>query len=376
MESNYSARAEVQSVSSIIHELIAKDSYIELNPSYQRDVIWSDSKQSYFIDSVMKGIVPHPIIFSVDDVGKKTCVDGKQRLTSIKKFYNNEIAVEFDETRYYYSDDSNDDKIDDNFDILTKQQQSIFNNAQLQIIKYTDLTDSEQIELFKRIQNGVSASQGEIIPSSFSNDDVRKLFKEKCDDLKDYVKKFNKNIKRKDHYVFLRNLLYLIHNKSVTSLTQKRLESFIKTELSNIKVSELLLKSLGSSVRNIFSDDLFGHDDISSKLKKNILVVLSYTIHKTYSNDWKKLDIYAKKKIRIAVKKILKNKDFYDGLKSKNDENTLKKIVETYEKYLGDDSDSNTCSSYESDNYESEKPKKVIMKKSTTTKITTKTSHK
>ncbi|HET7832783.1 MAG TPA: DUF262 domain-containing protein [Gallionella sp.] len=67
-------------------------------PPYQRRSVWSDEKQSYFIDSILRNF-PIPPIFlhrKIDtDTGKTNfdVIDGKQRLTAIARFINNEIPA-------------------------------------------------------------------------------------------------------------------------------------------------------------------------------------------------------------------------------------------------------------------------------------------
>lgn len=68
------------------------------NPPYQRKSVWTDEKQSYFIDSILRNF-PIPPIFlhrKIDpETGKTTfdVIDGKQRLTAIARFINNEIPA-------------------------------------------------------------------------------------------------------------------------------------------------------------------------------------------------------------------------------------------------------------------------------------------
>lgn len=68
------------------------------NPPYQRRSVWTDEKQSYFIDSILRNF-PIPPIFlhrKIDpDTGKTNfdVIDGKQRLTAIARFINNEIPA-------------------------------------------------------------------------------------------------------------------------------------------------------------------------------------------------------------------------------------------------------------------------------------------
>lgn len=67
-------------------------------PPYQRRSVWSDEKQSYFIDSILRNF-PIPPIFlhrKIDpDTGRTNfdVIDGKQRLTAIARFINNEIPA-------------------------------------------------------------------------------------------------------------------------------------------------------------------------------------------------------------------------------------------------------------------------------------------
>jgi hypothetical protein len=88
-------------------------------PPYQRLSVWTEEKQSFFIDSILKNF-PVPPIFLHRHIDTATggtkydIIDGKQRLTSIIRFIENEIPVsseldggEFDEPELagaYFSD--------------------------------------------------------------------------------------------------------------------------------------------------------------------------------------------------------------------------------------------------------------------------------
>lgn len=67
-------------------------------PPYQRRSLWTEEKKSFFIDSILKNY-PIPPIFlhqKIDDKTGKTTydvIDGKQRLTAIIEFIENEIPV-------------------------------------------------------------------------------------------------------------------------------------------------------------------------------------------------------------------------------------------------------------------------------------------
>jgi len=60
---------------------------LELNPSYQRDIVWSNSDSQRLVDSVLRGIpLPSIILNQRKDSRIHEIVDGKQRLTAILRF--------------------------------------------------------------------------------------------------------------------------------------------------------------------------------------------------------------------------------------------------------------------------------------------------
>lgn len=69
----------------------------DFDPPYQRQSVWTEEKQSFLIDSILRNF-PIPPIFlhqKIDNQTGKTryeLIDGKQRLTALVKFINGEIA--------------------------------------------------------------------------------------------------------------------------------------------------------------------------------------------------------------------------------------------------------------------------------------------
>ncbi len=60
---------------------------LELNPTYQRDFVWSNSDSQMLIESILRGIpLPSIILARVSTSQRFQIVDGKQRLTAILRF--------------------------------------------------------------------------------------------------------------------------------------------------------------------------------------------------------------------------------------------------------------------------------------------------
>lgn len=70
---------------------LVRQNRIDLNPSYQRNFIWSTRDQSSLIDTILKGFpLPNFFLFRKPD-GNFEMVDGQQRTTTIYNFVNGEI---------------------------------------------------------------------------------------------------------------------------------------------------------------------------------------------------------------------------------------------------------------------------------------------
>ena len=64
-------------------------------PDYQRELVWDNTMQSKFIESVLLGL-PLPYIFVADIHGEKNesrleIIDGVQRIRTLARFLNNEL---------------------------------------------------------------------------------------------------------------------------------------------------------------------------------------------------------------------------------------------------------------------------------------------
>ncbi|HGT9291206.1 DUF262 domain-containing protein [Enterobacter kobei] len=126
------------------------------DPPYQRDSVWDEEKQSFFIDSILRNYPIPPIFLHQkidDDTGKITfeVVDGKQRLTAIVNFIRGIIISASEE---------NDDELTGvSFEDLGNEQyaeiKKLFWRYQMPI-EYIDTEDEKIIDsIFDRLnRNG------------------------------------------------------------------------------------------------------------------------------------------------------------------------------------------------------------------------------
>ena len=91
---NFQTRLDNMTVESLINACTGQTATrrINLDATYQRKFVWEESDQSAFIDSVCKGIIPSNIIFNKKSK-EQIVIDGKQRLTSLIRYFSNEIPL-------------------------------------------------------------------------------------------------------------------------------------------------------------------------------------------------------------------------------------------------------------------------------------------
>jgi hypothetical protein len=75
-----------------VYDMMKADD-IDLTPDFQRNLVWDDKRKSQLIESILLRI-PLPIFyFAQDEDGKISVVDGLQRLSTIRKFMDNEFRL-------------------------------------------------------------------------------------------------------------------------------------------------------------------------------------------------------------------------------------------------------------------------------------------
>ncbi|THV08474.1 hypothetical protein K435DRAFT_959037 [Dendrothele bispora CBS 962.96] len=137
---------------------------IELNPTWQRDVVWSPQKQSQLIESLWRNFYIPPVVFALqkDEDGEelRVCVDGKQRLTSILQFLDGQLAYKNGSGQswwYTIPEGSRSSKRNE----VPKKWKKIFEEKQITCVEYSDLRAGQERDIFQRVQLGVPLTVAE-----------------------------------------------------------------------------------------------------------------------------------------------------------------------------------------------------------------------
>ncbi|KAG8698879.1 hypothetical protein FRC09_006973 [Ceratobasidium sp. 395] len=138
---------------------------IKVDPEYQRNVVWSDAKQSKLIDSILRNFYVPPILFCIseDSSGNQTriCIDGKQRLTSIRRFLDGLIPHKDGKMSFYFKQADGTKAVR----LLPEPLRKQFRNKTLVCIEYRELSPVHEREMFQRVQLGMALTTGEQLQS-------------------------------------------------------------------------------------------------------------------------------------------------------------------------------------------------------------------
>jgi hypothetical protein len=191
------------------------------DPVYQRRSVWSDEKQSFFIDSILKNF-PMPPIFlhqQIDDDTGKTkydIIDGKQRLTSIIRFLKNEIPAsdEFENSPFYDENIAGVYFWDLDEKDLTEYKKRLW--RYVVPIEYIDTSNKDVIDnIFDRLNRNGEPLNGQELRKSVYHSSALLSLVEKVSDGPFWKDRLSKvDVARMEHYEFVSEILFqLIEGK-------------------------------------------------------------------------------------------------------------------------------------------------------------------
>lgn len=290
------------------------------DPDYQRPSdVWSYSKKSFLIDTILKNF-PMPPIFLHQHIDTKTgktiydVIDGKQRLTTIISFINNEIRIPEDFSNDTYGDEVLNGLFFKDFDNkYLSEWKKVFWKYELTI----EYVDTDQVDIVNNIfdrlnRNGEPLTSQELRNAKYHNSDFYKLI-DKCSKINFWeypLSRLERN--RLEHHEFISELLFVVLENQIFASD--------RTEI----IDELFTKY--STLIDLESDKIFDEfEEITLILESFKLDLAKYSIfgvshmYGLFGLAWHLFEN------RIQIPQIDSKLDsFYKDLREKNDNNFAK----------------------------------------------------
>ncbi len=155
-----------------VHDVLRriKQGQYVMDPDFQRDFIWDDTKQSKLIESVLMRI-PLPVFYlAEDEQGRMIVVDGLQRLSTFRRFVDDELRL-----RLKDQEELNGKHFSD---IATKLQNRVEDcNLTLYVID-SKAPERARLDIFERVNSGVPLTRQQMRNSLYMGPATRFLKEE------------------------------------------------------------------------------------------------------------------------------------------------------------------------------------------------------
>ncbi len=305
-----------------------------IHPVFQRHFVWTNKQKSSLIETILTGM-PMPNIYTYLDINKdkELIIDGQQRLTTIKKFINNEFKLSGLEN-----------KLLNGFDYFTlpKEYKNRIKNYKLNITQIDNLNNTNILyEIFKKFNTGATKLNAQelrncIYQGKFNStiqdltkyEGFSKIFKDKEIDRmekEEYILRFFALYENFDNYK--QDVKKFLDDYSNDKMKMNELSE----EIFNIQINKLILKFKKSVDLNnaVFGVNAFKYCDNKNKMHKVNYKSLSKSVYDMQMLGFADFD----SELIIRNKEKIKNKYEELVLKNENMRPSYKKMSKKAVKY-------------------------------------------
>ena len=135
---------------------------IDIDAEYQREKIWSTEQQEKLLDSIINDIdIPKIYLVKVKDNKQFDfeCIDGKQRMTTLLRFFKPEPAEELPLKIKFLQDEYTYEELKVDYPKIVEK----IENYKLSFCIYESIDENHVREIFRRLQLGIRLNSGELL---------------------------------------------------------------------------------------------------------------------------------------------------------------------------------------------------------------------
>lgn len=140
----------------------------------RRESVWSNPNKSLLIDSLLRGYIVPPV-YTISEDGVQYVIDGVQRLSTLKGFYNDEFAISkkaepviIEGTEYNIAGLK--------FSKLDQVVKDELDSSAITVYEITEYTDKDVREMFRRLNSGKPLNTSQKLTPDMSDELSNAIF--------------------------------------------------------------------------------------------------------------------------------------------------------------------------------------------------------
>ena len=162
-------RVLIRNESRTVHDVLRRirRGQFVMQPDFQRDFVWDESKQSKLIESVLMRI-PLPVLYlAEDEEGRMVVVDGLQRLSTFLRFVDGGSRLRLEQQEELHGKSFN--------DLAPRLQNRIEDCNLILYVIDSDVPERAKLDIFERVNSGVPLTRQQMRNSLYNGQATRFL---------------------------------------------------------------------------------------------------------------------------------------------------------------------------------------------------------
>ena len=271
--------SHLEKLVNVRHEVI-------LSPEFQRNNVWKPKQKCELVESILMGI-PIPMMYLFENkFGQKQVVDGKQRITALLEFLNNELVLKGLQILGYLNGKR--------FKDLDQKLQGVFEDYQLFFyIIQPPTSERVKYDIFDRVNRGGTKLNNQEMRNALYFGKATEMLKRLSTSI-EFLNATDNGIASKrmrDQYVILRTLAFyllfegrfkyledpIFYRSDIDDFLAKVM-TFINTEMSDEEIADLEsnFKKAMSTIFDVLGKDAFRFNAVKDKNNRRPINMLFF----------------------------------------------------------------------------------------------------
>jgi hypothetical protein len=223
---------------SLVFELTIEEIYslmtnnLVIMPGFQRGEVWTLELKMSLIDSIYQQYSPPNLVLRNNN-GKLECLDGQQRIKTIKNYLDNKITHTYGGALFLQ---------------LEPNIKEYFKSQTLSVRIFYNMTDKQSMDYFIRLQKGKPLETCEMIAARY-NSYLLKYFKQLTIDTNVNCLVHGGNNTSKQSLYFLSALYGYLDSKNILVMKEEDFGDYLETFIDDILVSKEILNEMKYAIQ-------------------------------------------------------------------------------------------------------------------------------